>query len=165
MIDALRAEYPGFDEFDATERALLIAAHYADTIKVREATGHNDGLYVERFLRTVGLHKGYPWCAAFVYACYREAGVATASLPIGGAAVRNWVKSPLVHKVPGPVRGDLGYWLNPNGTGHIFFCVRTEGAYVHTIEGNTDGLGSREGNGCFRRLRPINKVKYLRFIP
>jgi len=34
---------------------------------VREATGNNDGVEVERYLKSVGLIKGYSWCAAYTY--------------------------------------------------------------------------------------------------
>ncbi|HRN93068.1 MAG TPA: hypothetical protein PLS87_11660, partial [Ferruginibacter sp.] len=48
---------------------------YTSYIGVREATGKNDGQEVELFLKSVGLGKGYPWCAAFVKHCLLEANV------------------------------------------------------------------------------------------
>ena len=43
-----------------------IAETYTSQIGVREATGRNDGKQVELYLKSVGLGKGYAWCAAFV---------------------------------------------------------------------------------------------------
>lgn len=48
---------------------------YTDKIGWREKTGNNDGPQIEYILSTVGLKKGDQWCAAFVYACFYEAGV------------------------------------------------------------------------------------------
>ena len=45
---------------------------YTAEIGVRELSGHNDGTAVEKYLSTVGLPKGYPWCAAFVNWVLRE---------------------------------------------------------------------------------------------
>ena len=41
---------------------------------IREASGKNDGLRVEEYLRYTGLGKGYEWCAAFVSWVYGQAG-------------------------------------------------------------------------------------------
>ena len=49
---------------------------YTAELGVREKTGKNDGVRVEKYLRHVGLKKGDPWCAAFVCWVLDEAGVA-----------------------------------------------------------------------------------------
>jgi len=44
----------------------LDTAIYYKNIGVKEATGRNDGYYVEMFQRSVKLHRGDFWCGAFV---------------------------------------------------------------------------------------------------
>ncbi|RZK54478.1 MAG: hypothetical protein EOO91_15845 [Pedobacter sp.] len=43
---------------------------------VREATGNNDGIQVEKYLNYTGNKKGEPWCASFVSWVYGQAGFA-----------------------------------------------------------------------------------------
>ena len=78
--------------------------------------------------------------------CLVKAGFAGGPLS-GRAAVRNWARwadaSGRVRSVP--KRGDLFFWLNANGTGHIGFVTKADGVQFVTIEGNTNAGGSREG--------------------
>ena len=147
------------------ENALLIAAHLCDIEKVREL-GANRGAWVERFLGAVGLPGGYAWCAAFVSFCLKSGGyTAGPKLP---AAVRNWASWAKAEGriVEAPRRGDLGFWLNPDGTGHIFFVANPAGVMVKTIEGNSNVAGSRDGDGVYRNNRPISggphKLQFIR---
>lgn len=146
----------GFDSHPETadhrERALLIAHEFADVLKVREQGGNNHGPWVKRFLASVGLDEGPPWCAAFVTFCVKSAG--GSGLPSHPASVRGWLDWA---KAKGrttfdPERGDLFYWLDGDH-GHIGFFVRTEGGRMVTLEGNTGPDGGRDGDGCYRKSR------------
>ena len=37
--------------------------------------GSNAGVDIEKYLKSVGLGKGYSWCMAFVYWCFSEASI------------------------------------------------------------------------------------------
>jgi len=142
------------------ERALQFAAAQVGQREI----GKNAGPFVTRILASVGLGPGFPWCAAFASWCLRNAGFKGGPTS-GRAAVRNWAKWASQQGITSskPVRGALFYWLNSNQTGHIGFVTKVEGASVHTIEGNTNDAGSREGDGTYRRVRPIGKMKFIRW--
>lgn len=148
------------------ERALIVAAYFCDTVKVREEQV-NRGYWVTRFLAGVGLGPGYAWCAAFVTYCIRQAGY-TGDLPKGAAAVQNWVTwaKATGRLVKSPSRGDLGF-LSATGPSHIFFVVSVDErlGVARTIEGNTNAEGAREGNGVFRRTRKIEDWHYIQISP
>lgn len=142
------------------ERVLLLMANLADRQKVREI-GTNRGFWVERFLAAAGLGPGYPWCAAALTWCCDQLEIDRP--PKGSAAVRNWVTWSIATGRHLPIsqvqRGDIVYWLNPNGTGHIGIVSRVEGRMVSTIEGNTSSgsRGSqRDGDGLYRKDRSRN---------
>ena len=46
-------------------------------VGVVEKTGNNDGVQVEAYLKTVGLGKGYSYCAAFVKWVFLQCGFKT----------------------------------------------------------------------------------------
>lgn len=156
---------PNFDAWtkptnSIRENALLIAAHLCDVEHVREV-GVNRGFWVERFLAGVGLGPGYSWCAAFVAFALKQAG--WKDLPKGAAAVRNWASWAKANGriTAKPERGDLFFWLNADGTGHMGFVVEATPTTVRTIEGNTNTAGSREGDGCYRRTRSRADVSFI----
>lgn len=145
------------------ERALHWGSLYA-VRGVREV-GKNDGFWARMFLKAVGLTAGYSWCAAFVYFCLLKSGVNTHKLPAKwrSARVAEWAKWAKATKRlrAKPQRGDMFFWLNANGTGHIGF-VRNVAKWpesFETIEGNTDGDGSSEGDGVYYRDRATVKVE------
>lgn len=135
---------------------------YNSYVGVKEATGNNDGLEVERFLKNVGLGKGFPWCAAFVKTCLLEAGVTEASR-INGMALSCENKSKLVYSARrfagSPRQGDVFtlWYANLNRIGHTgFFDRRINSTIYESVEGNTNGAGSREGDGVYRKKRSFN---------
>jgi hypothetical protein len=127
---------------------------------VTEATGHNDGPAVEMYLASVGLGKGYPWCMAFVYWCAKQAA--------GKLGMVNPLKQ---------TGGVLDQWQSGHGThisvpeqGSIFIMREAEGYHtgivtgvfkdglLHTIEGNTNNNGSREGTSVLRKTRYVKDM-------
>lgn len=132
---------------------------YTSQIGVREATGNNDGKFVEMYLQTVGLTKGYPWCAAFVKWCYLEVGILEAT-KINGMALsvdkpdeRIYYKGKFTNE---PRAGDAFTLFYPklNRIGHTgFFDKRQNESIFLSVEGNTNGQGSREGDGVYRKYR------------
>lgn len=142
---------------------------YTSQIGVREATGHNDGKDVEKYLRAVGLGKGYAWCAAFVRWCYDQAGVRT---KINGAAASAYNRNNLVffkHKFQqDPRPGDaFTLWFNSLGRiGHTgFFHRKINSTIYETVEGNTNEAGSREGDGVYKKYRSFNATYAISRFP
>lgn len=164
-MDKSYAPWMTDEEFEAAspkEKALLAAAYCADVVRVRE-TGQNRGVWVQKFLAAVGLGPGYAYCASFVFWCLKTAGY-KGDLPKLPAAVRNWAAwaQKTGRIVDKPERGDLFYWLNEDGTGHIGFVVKNRGMMVDTLEGNTNEAGSREGDGVYRKSRGTAKLRFIR---
>lgn len=166
-------------EADVVVRArpahLDTALAYVGTV---ERGGNNRGPRVERFLASVGLGPGHPWCAAFMSYVLDAAGVRA---PLDGR--RRVIRSGLaarfitarsvrasealrgVKQVP---PGAVVIWRRGNGPfGHAGFAVAWDGASGETVEGNTSSgrAGSqRDGDGVWRRRRRITPGSYFRIV-
>ena len=133
-------------------------------LHVREQ-GHNDGKEVRKYLRSAGLGKGYPWCAAFVTWCHEENNIPNP----GSARVVDWFKANVIWEnsglndrpsvKPGYVMGL--YYSNLGRLGHIGIIEYEDKNNYYTIEGNTNRAGSREGDGVYRKIRPKQTVAAL----
>ncbi len=144
----------------------ILIAEAEKHIGVTEATGNNDGIWVERYLKSTGLGKGFPWCAAFQSFIHNE----TCFNAPHSARVVDWFKTKVVYKK------EWGYLPNFNSTsgmvgalyyrklgrlGHIFLIIGEDKNNFYTIEGNTNIAGSREGDGVYRKIRSKNSVAAL----
>lgn len=141
-----------------------IQSTYISQIGVREKTGKNDGVMVEKYLNSAGLSKGNPWCAAFVYYTFKQNG---ANLKVSG---KGWVPSYFPenktiyvrgkYSKMNPKYGDLiGIWFENKGRlAHIGFYDSEDDTYYYTVEGNTNEAGSREGDGVYRKKRLKRQV-------
>ncbi len=151
------------------------ALAYVGTV---EQGGANRGARVERFLQSVGLGPGQPWCAAYVSYVLGATGVRA---PLDGR--RRVIRSGLaarfitarsvrasealrgVKQVP---PGAVVIWRKGNGPfGHAGFAVSWDGASGETVEGNTSSgrAGSqRDGDGVWRRQRRISPGSYFRIV-
>lgn len=130
-----------------TEAALSIAE---TQVGVHEKGGNNHGAEVELYLASVGLEPGEPWCAAFLYWCFRRAAnvlVTPNPAPKTGAAVKIWELADRHFRVAQPTRGCVYVVSHGGGKGHagIIELVDQVGL-VTEISGNTNAAGSREGN-------------------
>lgn len=122
-----------------------------------ELTGKNDGQRVEEYLRSVNLGKGYAWCAAFVKWCLEQCGIKS--------SITAW--SPTAHNrnnlvffkekfYQNPVAGDVFcLWsYRKKRIAHTgFFDKQVNSSIFETVEGNTNGAGSFDGNGVYRKKR------------
>lgn len=126
---------------------------------VRES-GNNDGKEVRKYLRSTGLGPGYPWCAAFVNWCHEEVNLPSP----GSARVTDWFKGNLVKDWRKPdfevERGSvLGlYYEHLKRLGHIAIVEDSDKNNFYVIHGNTNGAGSREGDGVYRGIWPKKMV-------
>lgn len=141
----------------------LVATTYMLEVGVRESTGKNDGRDVEKYLASVGLGKGYAWCAAFVRWCLDQANV-NSSITAWSPTAHN--KSDIVYYKQKWRRnaqsGDVFtlYYERLGRIGHTGFVNRTynDDSMVETVEGNTNVQGSREGDGVYLKFRPIKTI-------
>jgi hypothetical protein len=138
---------------------------YISQVGVGELTGHNDGPDVEKYLKSVGLKKGYAWCAAYVKWCYDQAKIKTT---MNGAAASAHNNNNLVlfkHKfIKDPEAGDAFtlWYSNLNRIGHTgFFHKKVNSSIFESYEGNTGegsaiDVGTREGDGVYHKYRSFN---------
>lgn len=130
--------------------------------------GSNSGYDVEKYLKSIGLGKGYAWCMAFVYWCTDEAsndlGV-TNPLFKTGRVLKQWAKRPTL-QVDTPQPGDIFIMDFGKGAGHTGIVERVlTGGRIATIEGNSNGTGAREGQEVCRLTRKISGCKgFLRIV-
>ena len=117
--------------------------------------GHNDGPFVKEVLASVGLGPGHPWCAAFNFYVFRKAGFA--SLVPRSAWSPDWVKGGRRGEAyPADVFGI--YFPSKGRVAHTGIVEATGKTFVTTIEGNTNAAGSREGDGVYRKKRPLKTL-------
>lgn len=141
---------------DASEKRTRVLNVASGLVGVRESTGRNDGEVVEKILRSVGAEKGQPWCAAFNYYVYEQADLNT--LVPRSAWSPDWVRGAEWKKGTGktPQGGDsFGIYFPKLGRVAHTGLVEKWGSNgsCATIEGNTNGGGSRDGDGVYRRIR------------
>lgn len=144
--------------------------------------GSNSGPEVDLYLKSVGLSPGYAWCQAFVYWCYGKAatmkGIANPVAEVAGvmscynAARKNRRAAIILNdgklKPTDIYPGDQFIMHFAKGTGHTGIVERAEykGGIValHTIEGNTNDDGSREGYEVARRQRLLSDKKIVALV-
>ncbi|MDX6182595.1 CHAP domain-containing protein [Flavobacterium sp. Fl-77] len=121
----------------------------------------NSGPEVEIYLKSVGLTRGYSWCMAFVFWCTQNAALQTKfknPLKKTGGVLDQYNSRPLlIQKVPQV--GDIFILDLGKGLGHTGIVEKVTGNIIHTIEGNTNDTGSREGYKVCRRRREIKTMK------
>lgn len=134
--------------------------------KQEEPKGSNWGPTVKGYLNSVGINFPASWCMAFVYWCFREAsiqlGIPSPLIRTGG--VLNAYTQAKANRASSPQVGDIFIMDLGNGLGHTGIVENVEGDSIHTIEGNTNDTGSREGFEVCRRTRKQSSMKgYLRY--
>jgi hypothetical protein len=134
---------------------------------LKEATGKNDGPWVEAVQRVTGNRKGDPWCASFVTTvldiAYRGpennplARSASCDVMLEFARKRGWLTDK-------PAVGDLFLVMkDPTDAVHVGIVSAVGKFSFKTIEGNTNGAGSRDGWGVFGRERKLGPtIQFIR---
>jgi hypothetical protein len=118
-----------------------------------EEGGNNRGQHVEKYLRSVNAKPGDAWCSAFVAWVLNVCGVTHKINAWSPTAVsRNviWQRGEGEEPQGGDVFGI--YYTSLKRVGHAGIIERW-GSYVHTIEGNTNDGGSRDGDCVMRKIR------------
>ena len=166
-----------------TEAALaLIATATAEANKGVREVGKNAGPDVEKYLHCLGMTKGSPWCAAFVSWCVMTSRcLAKPPKWCSGSAVSLFQMSGKNAVKVTPVDADYkskvkpGYiWSRAQDAtaaaaarkgswcqGHTGIVVAVDAMGFHTIEGNTNAAGSREGDGVYRKLHKWSDAELI----
>jgi hypothetical protein len=157
-----------------SKMALAIVKIATREIGVEEVNGSNCGPRVDDYKAATWLNPklAWPWCAAFICWVVREAaddagvkftpkfkrprtasawGMEDWSLAQDSST---WTKKPHRNDI---LAGDIVVFKSS----HIGFAISKPDAngYVTTIEGNTDGQGSREGGAVLRKKRHVSKFR------
>ena len=147
-----------------------VAVQIADSFEGIKEVGNNQGFdnkNFEQMMFEVGWWKGAAWCAFSLKLIYNLAGIKTT---VTGWSPTAYNKKHIIFtdgKLREPIKpgdsGTLSYAKYKNNLkrfkaiGHAFIIKKTVGnSAVVTGEGNTDGNGSREGNGFYEKIRPLN---------
>ena len=144
-------------------------------VGTKEATGHNDGPAVSRFLRSVGLPEGYSWCAAFVSYCLSAVHAASpATRSARALAFYGKGSHKAADVVTGkykPRAGDIVIFRRGvTAYGHVGFVVWYKSpTMIETVEGNTSPNAASieqdlNGEGVFEKARKIEPGNYFRII-
>lgn len=128
----------------------------------------NAGPAVEKYLKSVGLGKGYAWCMAFVYWSVKTASIElNIENPLAKTAgVLDMYNRMAKNRVTTPQPGDFFIMDFGKGAGHTGFVEKLlPNGKLQTIEGNTNDEGSREGYEVARRYdRKISlMIGFIRF--
>ncbi|WP_240768706.1 hypothetical protein [Olivibacter sp. XZL3] len=160
------------EKFPIETTRLRVKKIYDSQLGVREATGRNDGPQVEAYLAYTGLGKGHAWCAAFV--CW-VLGRAEVDNPKTAWAASLFPQDKLVWpRAKALARGSRTtnnekpitktscvfglYFPSLKRIAHCGFIDKWGEKEVITVEGNTNDNGSREGDGVYRKRRPIKSL-------
>lgn len=151
----------------------IIADVAAKFVGIRETTPNRfEG--IDKFWAATNYPDGgvnrEPWCSAFASYCVQEADRQSEAIklrvPPRFAAVRDWLPW-ATHPASGclvfrsdsklykPERGDIVVFLPK--LSHIGIVAGfADNGFVHSIEGNTNDLGSREGDGIYNKIRSLS---------
>lgn len=130
---------------------------YLSQLGVRELTGKNDGKQVEAYLRSTGLGKGYAYCAAFLKWNFDAVGVRT-TITAWSPTAHNpaglvWFQNKQVTEVK-PADVFCLWYATKKRIAHTgFIDDGGDNGIVETVEANTNGGGSRDGDGVYKRKR------------
>lgn len=131
---------------------------------VKEATGANDGPWVEAIQKITGNKRGDPWCASFVAFVLGIAYNGRPPLPVTASCdvlLEFARKQNRLVKDPEP--GDVFLVLkSPDDAVHTGLVSRVTEQVVGTLEGNTNSGGSRDGWGVFARERRRAGLAFIR---
>jgi len=142
--------------------------------------GSNHGVLIDKWCKlTNGLAGGYPWCAAFMYCMFLDAGVDLKKSGLNGPAlVENWVAFARVRGwvVVRPLKGDVccfdwdgNGWRDHIGIVDRVLAVRWKAGrfvgWVRSVEGNTAAGNDSNGGQVQTRWRWVNGSQVYVRVP
>jgi hypothetical protein len=150
---------------DIQKKALEIALTQEGVSE--DPKGSNWGPKIKEYLAAAGLKASAPWCMSFVVWCFdqaaKELNVKNPLYKTGGVLYGWQQRSATLGIKTNPQPGDVFIMRFAHGTGHTGIVESVDETHVHTIEGNTNDDGSREGYEVARRSRLKTSIMaYLR---
>jgi hypothetical protein len=148
-----------------TLRAQLVAVA-ASQVGVREKTGKNDGKEVAMYLKSVGLPEGYAYCAAGLTWCHNQLKIPNPQ----SAWSPDWFKVNVVFRRDKPqispfksFQGQVAgfYSESKKRVSHVALIESESRQHYFTIEFNTNGSGSDDGEGVRRLIRKKASVHVI----
>ena len=141
-------------------------------IGVRETKGKNRSPEIDALILSQNGSLGSPYCMYGVQHVVQSVCLKLNlknPLPQGGSTQRVWSKIPIAYKKDLPSRGDLIFWQSRSDKtrGHVGIVASTKDANIVCIEFNTDGYGSRDGDGVWSKERKLSgtvSLKVLGFV-
>ena len=140
-------QYPVISQVTQLRKQLIEVAE--TQVSIQELTGNNDGPQVEKYLKSVGLGKGYPWCVAFVVWCHLQISE-NFQIPITAWSPAMFKYNVVYHRfhkrimkwIPrgGEVFGK--YFPSKKRIAHVGIIKEKFSNHYHTIEGNTSLIGA-----------------------
>lgn len=143
---------------------------FASYVGIKESPmGSNNGVMVNKFNASCGLKPSdhAPWCASVAHYGYMVNGAPDRP----GAYSPSWYAKTRVIPAAMVQPGDVGliYFQSKGRYAHTISAIekvnrsgRIVSSYT-TLEGNTNAMGSREGDSFARRVRPADTVKIVRW--
>lgn len=157
-------------------RSVILQCMVSQLGQEEEPKGSNSGPMVNMYLQRVGLKPGHAWCQALVYWSIDEAckllNMPNPAVKTAGvldcwnrtSASKKLVKTELIRR-PELIMPGAQFILKLGAiTGHTGIIERVEGLALHTIEGNSNDGGSREGYKVVRHVRHITDKALLGII-
>lgn len=154
----------------------LAVAEHELRAGVREVGGANRGRRVSEYLAEANVREPAPWCAAYVNWCAKNAArIMRCQSPLETVPIQAYVQSHFIwareHGLFVPydqvLPGDLFIlWYSRLGRwGHVGLVrERLRALRFRTIEGNTNGEGSREGDAVASKVRLSGpQVRFIRW--
>ena len=149
-LSASPATSPSSDKISTRMVALA-----EEQIGVSEIDGTNCGPVVDKYKAATWLDptKGWPWCAAFICWLIRETIKGEGALfdrpeTAGAWDFENWARKQEGVELRKPTNHEIKAGEDMDLSG-----------YVTTIEGNTNGEGSREGGAVLEKRRHVSKIR------
>lgn len=162
------------------EKIISVASGFVGLQEVKQnaewdnpSTAGRDGAAesLRKALKASGWLMGWPYCAAFVEACWRIAytdlgapaellsRIATKLTPSVMQSYNNWIPD---SKDTTPQPGAIFFMeMGRSGKGHAGIVIHRNGDAFSTIEGNTSpmpgtAMADREGDGIFKKVRLLD---------
>lgn len=161
-----RADCQGTAPESGDNRKRILSTALA-LIGTREATGKNDGPIIEAILASTGNTKGEPYCAAFCFWCYQQAGLE--SLVPRSAWSPDWVARPTWSRDLGGIAPRPGdpfgiYFASKGRVAHVGLVRKLGKQSLVTVEANTSpeaaagSAADRDGGGIWSKRRLIRQI-------
>lgn len=165
---------PKEDEMTIDDLRNMMVKCAAEDIGQRETHGKNRSPFIDEIAKKCGVPLGSPWCAGWVSVrVVRRACIALGLVNPFGLTYSSqacYTKVPSKYRLRGDQkakRGDLGIQqlYNDPTHGHVYMVAedQVQPKTHKTIEGNTNGLGSRDGDGVYRQLRSTDGTATKKF--